>query len=778
MKKKKRLIMVILPVLAILLISVLAFAGHKAYRLYQYYVDSMENQYRMDISVSATDETAFLGVLPADYEPGQNRTITFTVSNNSFQPVQLREVLLLSVFDQAGNPVTLDGSAYTTSSLELLSETQPLIKALENHQAVYACEYSLNRGKPFAEELLHGFEPSGHMRDNCYTLTFAENSPYENCLIRADLLLFGKPAEYPYADWELLITRRNILENTGDPDVLCQHLESKILVPAFTGSQEYHWEMEKGNALLVDIGNVTETDIVIPSQIWLSETENGFVEDPIWGTCYDVRVKGNAFYGNQTLKTVTFQEGVCFSNNAMWDEPNQGMFGNCSALTAVYNLPDSVVTMEHAFRNCSALEVMPTLPEAVENLSGCFYNCSSLVATTDFPENITNLADCFYNCTSLETVQPLPNSVISMYRTFNNCTALSSVPNLPASLKRIDYCFQNCENLVQIPVLPDGITNMASTFYNCVSLTTLQNLPESLSNLQNCFVNCKNLETLPPIPENCFRMNSSFYGCSKLSGTITVPNRAAGNFFYTTQMQETFYDCISLDAVVVNCCPSLIDADTISNVAPVTFSMEHTSGICEGCHYANGSFDVNGFTVEMVDIPEDLCLTLIDLVAEEVPDDLKDSCSRLIFTPRWNFGEHFYGIYFYGARTAYIRVTLLENDWRLKTLNPTEDNQDFIQRFVQSEASTFMGTIYHELAHGYDRYSGLSPKHSDSSQWRQLHNEEGSAFQISSELYAPSEYRAESFARAISRYFTDPDFLLDTAPGMYAYIDELFGDAA
>ena len=568
------------------------------------------------------------------------------------------------------------------------------------------------------------------------------------------------------------------MENTGAPEVLSKRLESKILVPSFTDSQEYHWATAKGDALLVDIGNVQEKDIVIPSQIWLTKTETGFVEDPIWGTRYDVQVKGNAFYNNEELETVTFQDGVCIANNTMWDDRCQGMFGNCSSLTAVRNIPSTVTSMEDTFRGCTSLKTMPTLPQSLENLSGCFYNCSSLLSTAAFPEGVTNLTECFCNCTSLETVQTIPDSVTSMYRTFSNCSTLSSVPNLPASLERIDYCFQNCESLVQVPVLPDGITSMASTFYNCVSLTSLPNLPKDTINLQNCFFNCVNLETIPSIPETCVIMNNSFYGCSKLSGTIELPNHAVGNPFFSAQLKDTFYGCSSLDAIVVDCCHYSIDADTISTSIPVTFNMEHTSGICKGCHYANGSFEAAGLTVEMVDIPDSLCQALLDLIAEKVPPELKASCSRMIFTPYWNHGEHFSGIYYYSPKTAYIRVSPLKDDWRLSSLYPSEDTDAFLEHFVRAEASRFLGIVCHELAHGYDRYSGSSPKHSDSSKWRQLHSEEGSAFSVSSTLYPPSQFREETFARAVARYFSHPEMLLDTAPGMYSYLDELFGDAA
>ena len=797
MKKKRILIVVIILLILLLLASAFAWLRQKSY---QQYIESLENQYLLNISVASSTENSFYGPLPASYHVGQDRPISFSVTNNSYVPIQIREVLILSVYDQAGNPVAIDGTPYTASSLDVVSQNEPLTKALERNQAVYTSEYLLEAGNTPAKTLFGSSNPENHYKTRDYSLTFADNNPYSQHLIRMDLLLFAKPQDYPYADWELMSIQKNILETDQQAFAEDPVFSGSVLRPTFSTNGQYHWELDQGKALLVDIGTVQETDIVIPNKIWLSSSDQGLVEDPIFGTCYQVQVKGDAFNGNTNLQTVTFRDGVSVAHNAMWDG-RQGMFSNCTSLTAVYNIPDSVTSMKKAFFGCTSLSVMPELPESVSDLTSCFQNCQALAEVTDLPANVTSLNRCFLKCdtltatpvfpdgltdmsgafsgcSSLTYVQPIPDSVKNMDNAFYNCTALQQFPNFPTSLLQMDSCFQNCQQLDAVPPLPDTVISMRSTFANCTALDGITALPTSVIYLDKCFYQCESLTVFPSLPDQYMTMEECFYGCSQLSGNVTLPNRVVGDSLFPARLENVFGGCTSLSSITIACCENVVTSDNISDSVPVSFGADHTGGICEGCHYANGTFAADGITLYMDNVPADLCQVLMDFVESEVPDKLKACCNRLTFTSNTTLlgGKDNSGIYYYGNKQAYIAiVSMADSQWVMERLDLAEDNTDFIERYKQQQYSSYNGVIYHELAHGFDASSGTL---SASSRWQQLHNQEKATFALALAAYPASEARSESFARAVSRYFVDPENLQQNAPGMYAYIDEIFGEAA
>ena len=105
-------------------------------------------------------------------------------------------------------------------------------------------------------------------------------------------------------------------------------------------NSRYQCDLFGSSALLQGIGSLQDSQIFIPATVYLSKAGEHYIEDPIYGTSYDVTVANNAFYGCKDLQTVTFADGVNIEQNAM-----QGMFQNCTSLTAVSNIPDSVVSV-------------------------------------------------------------------------------------------------------------------------------------------------------------------------------------------------------------------------------------------------------------------------------------------------------------------------------------------------------------------------------------------------------------------------------------------------
>ena len=107
----------------------------------------------------------------------------------------------------------------------------------------------------------------------------------------------------------------------------------------------FAWEVRDGVAFLTGLGEVTQTDIVIPAQVSLVQTENGWTEAVESGAVYPVTVCGDAFRYCSELTTVTFNSGVVIEDNRM-SRNNYGMFVMCKALTGVYNIPDTVTEMK------------------------------------------------------------------------------------------------------------------------------------------------------------------------------------------------------------------------------------------------------------------------------------------------------------------------------------------------------------------------------------------------------------------------------------------------
>ena len=133
MGKKHRLLIIILAVVVLLAAGAAALLLHR----HQAQVPA-EELYQLNVSAEAEGSQPYFGSVDSG--------ISFTVTNNSYIPVQIREVILLSVFDSHGQLLSLDGSAYTPSSAELTAETG-LAKAICGGRGVFVSEYDLDAGK-------------------------------------------------------------------------------------------------------------------------------------------------------------------------------------------------------------------------------------------------------------------------------------------------------------------------------------------------------------------------------------------------------------------------------------------------------------------------------------------------------------------------------------------------------------------------------------------------------------------------------------------------------
>ncbi|MBD5426077.1 MAG: leucine-rich repeat protein [Treponema sp.] len=173
-------------------------------------------------------------------------------------------------------------------------------------------------------------------------------------------------------------------------------------------------------------------------------------------------INRRAFYGNETLKSVTVPdsvekiggsafrdctalESVMLGNSVQiidcdedWRGAEQGAFQDCTSLKSII-IPDSVEKIgSHAFQDCTALESV-TLGNSVQEIGGsAFYGCTALESVT-IPDSVKKIGQiAFSGCTALKSVT-LGNSVQEIdVAAFRGCTALQSL-TIPDSLQKIKF---------------------------------------------------------------------------------------------------------------------------------------------------------------------------------------------------------------------------------------------------------------------------------------------------------------------------------------------------
>ena len=211
-----------------------------------------------------------------------------------------------------------------------------------------------------------------------------------------------------------------------------------------------------------------------------------------------VKINGSAFYGDTSLTSVTFPEGIITIG---WSA-----FRECSNVTSV-TIPDSTINIWGlAFRDCDKLTSV-TIPASVINMGpGVFSSCGSLTdiqvdagnasyasvdgilytidmtklmqypggkpgASHTIPDTITEIDGfAFSGCSNLESVT-IPSSISSIGEwVFNSCSKLSSA-TIPDSVTSIgSNAFSQCSSLTTI-VIPANVTSIASKAFNsCAAL--------------------------------------------------------------------------------------------------------------------------------------------------------------------------------------------------------------------------------------------------------------------------------------------------------------------
>ena len=156
---------------------------------------------------------------------------------------------------------------------------------------------------------------------------------------------------------------------------------------------------------------------------------------------------------------------------------------------------DDLYISTNIFRNNSEITDVDLLGYKWTNFSAsqAFANCSNLTSVTNIADSIDDIGGMFYNCSSLTSTMPIPNSVTNMYCAFSGCYNLVNAPEIPNSVINMCATFQSCYNLVNAPVISNSVINMSSTFASCYNLVNAPEIPNGVTNMSSAFSYCRNL---------------------------------------------------------------------------------------------------------------------------------------------------------------------------------------------------------------------------------------------------------------------------------------------
>ena len=145
-------------------------------------------------------------------------------------------------------------------------------------------------------------------------------------------------------------------------------------------------------------------------------------------------IRGSAFFGCSSLKTVTFEKGSKLKTVAG--------FSHCTSLTTI-EIPASVEMIgQYAFNDCTSLHTVTFEKGSKLKTIGSdvFLNCTSLTMI-EIPASVETIEDqAFEGCSLLATVTFEKGSQLKTVDGFSNCTALTTVDmSACTQVTRIEY---------------------------------------------------------------------------------------------------------------------------------------------------------------------------------------------------------------------------------------------------------------------------------------------------------------------------------------------------
>lgn len=556
-------------------------------------------------------------------------------------------------------------------------------------------------------------------------------------------------------------------------------------------TQGFQWDVIDESAYLTGIGNVVEADIVIPDQVSLIKVEESWIESNSDGSVlYPVVVAGDAFFDCAQLRTVTFMEDVAVQSNRMY-RSSRGMFAGCSSLISVYNIPDSVTDMTGTFSNCSALkeisnfpdtlgtlsncftacsalETVPTIPNTVRNMYKAFFGCTTLTTIPNFPASLTDLRECFAQCSAFVSAPAIAVDNVSMDGAFLGCTSLTEAPTLPNGVTSLTETFKDCTALQVAPIIPESVRSMFMTFSNCTALEIPPEIPSSVEQMTACFEYCTSLKYPPALPDSLTQAMNCFLGCVNMTGEIVITKTLLKDYGYAGIIGS----CSSSITLYVETCPFDAAHNNFVNfcgmpvptATKIKFLKTHPSGsMCGYCHTLTKYGVTDDIYVIFDNIPEIHCNWLMDYLDNQVPDFFKAYTNRVTLTD--DIDNHLAPDDPYRGR---LRGFALYPEICLEF--PTYSGP-----LSNASKNILCYMLYHELGHNLDSGYGLLSQQDD---WHLLHEKEGTTasywYGSLYQEYDDYQRHQETFAISVGKYFTDPNALKASCPGMYEYMDVLF----
>ncbi len=264
------------------------------------------------------------------------------------------------------------------------------------------------------------------------------------------------------------------------------------------------------------------------------------------------------FYRCESLKTVTFEEGVT--------KIPQYLFAGAVGIETL-NIPETVTTIEaNAFYGAVRLNNL-TIPDSVIRIDESAFENAVSLKNIVVPESASTLAkSAFEGCESLESAK-LPSTITAVPDGFfANCVSLKTI-EIPATVKTIgELSFMGCNALENVKFAEntqlEEIDNQA--FMLCTSLTEM-NIPEGVTTVgYSAFAECAALEKVT-IPDTVKKLGD---GAFKLCENLT--DVTFENYGFIQIDKNAFIDCFSLSEITLPLGLKSINAETFKNNTSLT----------------------------------------------------------------------------------------------------------------------------------------------------------------------------------------------------------------
>ena len=249
-------------------------------------------------------------------------------------------------------------------------------------------------------------------------------------------------------------------------------------------------------------------------------------------------IKSNAFFGCNSLTTITIPNSVTFIGNYA--------FYGCSSLISIVSeikTPFEIDNQTFSINTYNNVElIIPKGTIAAYKATNGWKNFAHISGDI-YVGQVFEYDGLYYKIRKYDAVSVISgekkyfgNVVIPNQVTFNG--TLFSVTSIEKN------AFIDCSDLSSV-IIPQNVTSIGnSAFYGCSGMASIT-IPDAITSIGNSvFYGCSSLTSIT-IPDNVLSIgNSAFYGCSGMA-SITIPNAI------TSIGNSAFYGCSSLTSITI-----------------------------------------------------------------------------------------------------------------------------------------------------------------------------------------------------------------------------------